>query len=260
MLALKAMAAKLYKRANGRYGNSAKTESETEETIQFLVNDMMKQPLLRVNEIAYILEAGLDGKLDKDDVRHFSSSRFAKWIDAYLEEQKRPAMKKKAQFDHQQIAELTVDQAEEKRILEAFFGEQIAKLEKGEYPAFFQGLDDVFVRCEELKVFDPLDLDEKTAIRNACIEATGYEAEKLRAFSRKVAYLYVLHQAAMKDYTLTWLTSYVKEHDKTAQSHLMSTVHKRLREFEEYKRDNSMIIETDYQLIESKSHETETRS
>lgn len=242
MLGLKALAAKLYHRANARYGNAAKDEDWVVQNIDFLVGDLLKHPLLRVKEVSQILDLGLDGKYDTEDVRHFSSSRFVKWIAAYLETKKQ-AMKKKAQYDHQQLAPLTPTEQEEKRILEEGFGWWIGQVEKGELPKFLHGLDEVFARWEILGIIDPLTLEEKDTIAQACTKASSkLEGDSLKVFARKVAFLYVLHQAAMKDYTLESLIDYVKQNDKTVSVYLQDIGKERLDEYQQYKKNQNQII------------------
>lgn len=242
MLGLKALAAKMYQRANARYGNAAKPEDETVQNIDFLVGDLLKHPLLRVKEVSEILDRGLDGKFDAEDVRHFSSSRFAKWITAYIES-KKAVMKKKAQYDHQQLAPLTPTEQEEKRILEEGFGWWIRQVENDDLPKFFHGLDDVFVRWEELSIIDALSIEEKNIIAEASAKAVNLEGEALKVFARKVAFLYVLHQSAMKEYTLEHLIAYVKKNDKLMSAYLQDVAHQRLDEYEKYKQTQNAIID-----------------
>lgn len=240
MINLKAFSAKLYRRASAKYGNSTKNEQETQDNIEFIMQDLIKNSLLRVNEISFLLDEGLSGSYDKEDVRHFSSSRFCKWIKTYLEEQKLAAMKKKAQFDHQNLTPPTPQEKEIKTQHETFFGELVQKVEKGELPQNFSGFDSIYEECERLSVFDPLDMDEKKIIAQACEEYTGYTGDKLKSFSRKVAYLYVLHQAAMVSYTMRELIKHVAGHDKSLSGYLQDLAKTRLAEYEQYKSENEL--------------------
>lgn len=238
MLALRAFATKLYDRASARYGNAAKGDTNSETNIKLLTEDLMRNGLLRIKEVSFILEEGLSGSYDKEDVRHFSSSRFCKWIKTYLEEQKLAVMKKKAQFDHQNLTPPTPQEQEIKTRHETFFGELAQKVEKGELPQNFAGFDAIYEECERLGVFDPLDMEEKKIIAQACEEYTGYAGDKLKSFSRKVAYLYVLHQAAMVSYTMRELIKHVAGHDKSLSGYLQDLAKTRLAEYEQYKSEN----------------------
>lgn len=240
---LSVLATGIAKRANARYGNNPQG---IEDTISFLVEDLKKFKNLRKKEIYSIVDRGINGEFDKEDVRHFSSSRFVKWVTTYLETLKQPASSKKAQFDHQQLQSLTPSEQEEKTALETLFGTHIQNLElRGELPALLQGLDEVFARCEELKVFDPLSIEEKNIIFNACAGYTGYTGDQLKKFARKAAYLYVLYQAAMKPYTTVIIMNYISKHDKSAVNRFMDLAHVRLQEYV----NGSSVIETTYEEV-----------
>lgn len=236
MLELKSFAMKLYNRAAARYGNSAKNDDNAQEQIKLLVEDLMRYPLLRVKEVSFVLDEGVGGAYDKEDVRHFSSSRFVKWVKTYLSEQKAVAMRKQAQIAHQSLKPIVPATSEIKRQNEAFFGELVNKLKQGEFPASFLGFDSIFELCEELRVFEPVDLEEKKLIASECKKYSSYEGDALKVFARKVAYLYVMHRAAGVSFTMQGLIKTVAGRDKSMSGYLMELAKTRLVEFAEYKR------------------------
>jgi len=236
MIELKAFATKLYNRASARYGNSAKNDDNAQEQIKLLVEDLMRNYLLRVKEVTYILDEGISGAYDKEDVRHFSSSRFCKWVKTYLEEIKPVAMRKKAQIDHQSLKPIEPATSEIKGQQEAFFGEMVDKLKNNELPTSFIGFDAIYEQCEELGVFKPLDLEEKKIIANECKAYSGYDGDALKAFARKVAYLYVMHRTAGISFTLRELIKTVSGKDTNMSGYLIELAKMRLVEYSDYKR------------------------
>jgi hypothetical protein len=236
MIELKAFATKLYNRASARYGNSAKNDDNAQEQIKLLVEDLMRNYLLRVKEVTYILDEGISGAYDKEDVRHFSSSRFCKWVKTYLEEIKPVAMRKKAQIDHQSLKPIEPGTSEIKGQQEAFFGEMVNKLKNNELPTSFIGFDAIYEQCEELGVFKPLDLEEKKIIASECKAYSGYDGDALKAFARKVAYLYVMHRTAGMSFTLKELIKTVSGKDTNMSGYLIELAKMRLVEYSDYKR------------------------
>lgn len=236
MIELKAFATKLYNRASARYGNSAKNDDNAQEQIKLLVEDLMRNYLLRVKEVTYIMDEGISGAYDKEDVRHFSSSRFCKWVKTYLEEIKPVAMRKQAQIAHQSLKPIEPATSEIKRQNEAFFGELVNKLKQGEFPASFLGFDSIFELCEELRVFEPVLLEEKKLIANECKKYSSYEGDALKVFARKVAYLYVMHRAAGVSFTMQGLIKTVAGRDKSMSGYLIELAKMRLVEYSDYKR------------------------
>ena len=236
MIELKAFATKLYNRASARYGNSAKNDDNAQEQIKLLVEDLMRNYLLRVKEVTYILDEGISGAYDKEDVRHFSSSRFCKWVKTYLEEIKPVAMRKKAQIDHQSLKPIEPATSEIKGQQDAFFGEMVNKLKNNELPTSFIGFDAIYEQCEELGVFKPLELEEKKIIANECKAYSGYDGDALKAFARKVAYLYVMHRTAGMSFTLKELIKTVSGKDTNMSGYLIELAKMRLVEYSDYKR------------------------
>lgn len=236
MIELKAFATKLYNRASARYGNSAKNDDNAQEQIKLLVEDLMRNYLLRVKEVTFILDEGISGAYDKEDVRHFSSSRFCKWVKTYLEEIKPVAMRKKAQIDHQSSKPIEPATSEIKGQQETFFGEMVNKLKNNELPTSFIGFDAIYEQCEELGVFKPLDLEEKKIIANECKAYSGYDGDALKAFARKVAYLYVMHRTAGISFTLKELIKTVSGKDTNMSGYLIELAKMRLVEYSDYKR------------------------
>lgn len=204
--------------ANARYGNTPTKESFT-ETVRFFAGDLKKKfGGLRKREVEAIINRGIDGEFDpkKEPVKHFSSAGFVKWARAYLEELKRPASAKKAQYDYQDKKELAVTKEEEKAALEEGLNFFISKLENDELPKSLEGLDAVFIRCEELGVFDPLSLEKKKDIANAVYTGnSSLNQDEFRSICRKVAYLVVIHQGAMKPVVLPDLAAIVLNRRKT---------------------------------------------
>lgn len=236
MIELKAFATKLYNRASARYGNSAKNDDNAQEQIKLLVEDLMRNYLLRVKEVTYILDEGISGAYDKEDVRHFSSSRLCKWVKTYLEEIKPVAMRKKAQIDHQSLKPIEPATSEIKGQQEAFFGEMVKKLKNNELPTSFIGFDAIYEQCEELGVFKPLEFEEKKIIANECKAYSGYDGDALKAFARKVAYLYVMHRTAGISFTLRELIKTVSGKDTNMSGYLIELAKMRLVEYSDYKR------------------------
>ena len=77
-------------------------------------------------------------------------------------------------------------------------------------------MDAVFIRCEELGVFDPLTLDEKREIANAVFSINStLKQDEFRSICRKVPYLVVNHQGATKPVVLPDLAAIVLNRRKT---------------------------------------------
>ncbi len=236
--ALSLLAAMIVNRANARYGNNPSPQN-IKDAQDFVMLDLKKFGNLRKKEITTIVDKGLDGEFEttKDDVRHFNSSRFCKWIRAYIENQRRPAYAKKIQYGYQKTQEAELAEQEEKRILEEDFGFWLNKLESGQAITRFEGRDEVYRRSEELNIFKPLTLEDKNIIAKACAEYTKFEGDRLKIFSRKVAYLYVLHVYSAKTFTLIDLIKQVHRNNRNTAGALMETAYKRLDEYEEIQKN-----------------------
>ena len=215
------------KSANARYGNSPSKESLL-ETARFFAGDLKKKfKGLRKREVEAIINRGIDGEFDpKDDpVRHFSSAGFVKWARSYLDELKRPASVKKAQYDHQVKNEISVTEEEEKKALEEGLNFFIAKLEKDELPKSLEGLDEVFLRCELLKVFDPMSIEEKNEIAKELLsQSPDLSQNEFRSICRKVAYLAVIHTGAFKPVIMPDLVKMVLVRKKTVLEAAVETL------------------------------------
>ncbi|WP_342088039.1 hypothetical protein [Dyadobacter sp. OTU695] len=90
-----------------RLGSKARDAEEQKIINRELNNDLMKFPMMTEREIMAALENGLDGMYLKkpEDPVIFSPSNFVQWIRAYIEQTKKPVMKKVAQLVQQQNSE-----------------------------------------------------------------------------------------------------------------------------------------------------------
>ncbi|WP_138481659.1 hypothetical protein [Dyadobacter bucti] len=100
-------------KASTRLGSKPKDEDEQKVINRELNGDLMKFPNLTSSEIFRALENGLDGQYTaQGQPVIFTPSNFVQWIKAYIEETKKPVMKKLAQLSHQveEVRELTVEE------------------------------------------------------------------------------------------------------------------------------------------------------
>lgn len=95
--------ASIMMKAATRLGSKPKDLKEQQILNMELNGDLMKFPNLTEREIMKALENGLDGVYLKrpDDPVIFNLSNFVQWVRAYIEETKKPVMKKIAQLAHQ---------------------------------------------------------------------------------------------------------------------------------------------------------------
>jgi hypothetical protein len=89
--------------------------ADEEVFLQTLEADINKFPQLTTGEILRALTMGLDGDFDPADKDiFFTSSKFVRWIRAYVEQTKKPVMSRYAQFVHQLKEPIVVLSDEEK--------------------------------------------------------------------------------------------------------------------------------------------------
>ncbi len=110
------LAEKISNIVNIRLGLRKRSGEDEEIFLQTLEADINKFPQLTVGEIEKALTMGLDGDFDPQDKDiFFSSSKFVRWIRAYIEQTKKPVMSRHAQFVHQ-IKEPVIELTDEERI------------------------------------------------------------------------------------------------------------------------------------------------
>lgn len=87
-----------------RLGSKARDREEQQILNMELNSDLMKFPMLTEREIMKALENGLDGlyKTRPDELVLFTPSNFVQWVRAYIEQTKKPVMKKVAQLIQQE--------------------------------------------------------------------------------------------------------------------------------------------------------------
>jgi hypothetical protein len=86
-------------KASVKLGQKKKEGEELKLLIQALSADVMKFPNLTTMEIYLAVDAGLDGNYRRrdDEIILFTPSNFVQWVRAYIEETKKPVMKKTTQ-------------------------------------------------------------------------------------------------------------------------------------------------------------------
>lgn len=110
------LAEKISNIVNIRLGLRERSDGDEEVFLQTLEVDINKFPQLTIGEIEKALTMGLDGDFDPQDKDiFFSSSKFVRWIRAYIEQTKKPVMSRHAQFVHQ-IKEPVVELSDEERV------------------------------------------------------------------------------------------------------------------------------------------------
>lgn len=102
-----------------RLGLKPRSDADEQVFLLTLEADINKFPQLTIAEIEKALTMGLDGEFDPDDKDiFFSSSKFVRWIRAYIEHTKKPVMSKHAQFIHQ-LKEPVVTLSDEEKVKSA---------------------------------------------------------------------------------------------------------------------------------------------
>lgn len=112
------LAFKVHNIAAIRLGLKPKKVAELDILLQVLENDINRFPELTEQEILHALDSGLNGDFNPDGKIIFSSAQFVIWIKAYIEQQKKPVIKKSAQVV-QQIPTQTVEPSIEIQIVNA---------------------------------------------------------------------------------------------------------------------------------------------
>lgn len=105
-----------------RLGTKAKEEDDQEALNMELNRDLLKFHYLTQKEILRALENGLDGMYTpKGQPVIFSPSAFVQWIRAYIEETKRPVMKKISELQKQVPALPEPELTEEEKIWKSYY-------------------------------------------------------------------------------------------------------------------------------------------
>ncbi|MBO9613402.1 MAG: hypothetical protein J7619_11935 [Dyadobacter sp.] len=147
-------------KAATRLGSRPKDPQEQAILSRELNHDLMKFPGLTEREIMTALENGLDGLYLKrpDDPVIFTPSNFVQWIRAYIEETKKPVMKKLAQHAQQvKPDEWIIPDSEQLKMSHEFFLSIMKRvLDGGSYEDYGNVLYRFLEKVDQL-VFDSED-------------------------------------------------------------------------------------------------------
>jgi hypothetical protein len=161
------LAEKISNIVNIRLGLRERSEADEVVFLQTLEADIHKFPQLTIGEIEKALSMGLDGDFDPQEKDiFFSSSKFVRWIRAYIEQTKKPVMSRHAQFVHQ-IKEPIVELSDEKRIKLACDVANMYARERRKDPTHrVSGGAVLWQNIEALRIFTMVQKDRVALVQN----------------------------------------------------------------------------------------------
>lgn len=173
-----------------KLGLNPLSQSDEDLIITEMVKVINKHSGLTKNEILSATDKGLDGDYLKEGQNSvfFSVSNFALWIKAYIEDTKKPVMKKHAQF-MAQLPEARVELTEEEHLKSAIETlNMYLDTRKKDAAHRVSGAAVLFRRLEYFGI-TKLNLEEKTSIYQRAMKVLpGGTPDQLQDLARNIAY------------------------------------------------------------------------